>query len=283
MKYFQRENEVEIADIGDFEPEKIFECGQCFRWNADESGAYTGVAMGKASRVRKSGGSILISGTLEDFETVWRGYFDLDRDYGAIGRALSIDDYMADAVRYGAGIRILEQDKWEALCSFILSQCNNIPRIKSIVEKFCALYGTPVLFEGGTYYTFPTAAATAALREEDLSPIRCGFRASSLLEAARAVAEGTVDLEKLSRGTPEEAAAALKKLSRVGDKVASCVMLFGLHMLDAFPVDTWMKKALGEQYPQGLDPAVFSPWAGIAQQYMFHYRRCGTGRRKNTA
>jgi N-glycosylase/DNA lyase len=272
MQYFQNGNEVEISGVDEFDPSKIFECGQCFRWNPDGDG-YVGVAMDRVARVRRDRGSIFISGTRDDFENVWRGYFDLDRDYGAIGRTLCVDGYMREAVGYGAGIRILKQDPWEALCSFIFSQCNNIPRIKQIVEKFCELFGDPIAFEGRTYHTFPSASKTAALTETDLDLIRCGFRASSVLEAARAVASGEIDLEKLSAGAPENALDALKKLNRVGDKVASCVMLFGLHMLDAFPVDTWIRKVLDAHYPEGLDPKIFSPHAGIAQQFMFYHGR----------
>jgi N-glycosylase/DNA lyase len=139
---------------------------------------------------------------------------------------------------------------------------------------FCALCGEPIDFEGRTYYTFPSAETTAALAEDGLAPIRCGFRASAVLEAARAVVSGALDLEALAAGTPDNVLESLKELSRVGDKVANCVMLFGLHMLDAFPVDTWIRKILKARYPDGLDPAVFSPYAGIAQQFMFYHGRC---------
>jgi N-glycosylase/DNA lyase len=276
MQYIQNGNEIEIAGVGEFDPVKIFGCGQCFRWNPDGHGAYIGVAFGKAARVRTQGGSIYISGPSADFEDIWRAYFDLGRDYGAIGASLCIDDYMTQAAEYGAGIRILKQEPWETLCSFIVSQCNNIPRIKQIIDKFCELYGEPIEFEGSTYYTFPTAERTAALSEENLVPIRCGYRAPCILTAARALAEGRIDLDTLAAGTPEEAMTALKELNGVGDKVASCVLLFGLHMLDAFPIDTWVRKVLDAHYPQGLDPKIFSPHAGIAQQYMFFHMRCAT-------
>lgn len=273
MQILQHNNAIRITGLDDFDPVKIFECGQCFRWNPEAGGAYIGVAVGRVARVSREEGGIVISGTPGDFETVWRGYFDLDRDYTDIRKVLCVDDYAAEIIRFGAGLRILRQDKWEALCSFILSQCNNIPRIKQIVESFSALFGEPLGFEGKTFFAFPSAERTAALTEEDLKPIRCGFRAAALLEAARAVASGALDLDALASGTPENAITALKSLSRVGDKVAHCVMLFGLHMLDAFPVDTWIKKTINERYPGGLDPAVFHPYAGIAQQYMFYHAR----------
>jgi len=277
MQFFQSGSEVEIIGIKDFDLTRIFECGQCFRWNPVRDGAYSdansntyiGVAMGKAARIRRDGGSVFITGTLKDFNTIWRDYFDLDRDYESI----CIDDYMTAAADFGAGIRILKQDKWEALCSFVLSQCNNIPRIKSIIEKFCTLFGEPVDFEVHTYRAFPSAEKTAGLTLEDLAPLRCGYRAPYILEAARAVSGGSIDLEALASGTPENALNTLKKISGIGDKVASCAVLFGLHMLDAFPIDTWIKKAIAENYSEGLDPSVFSPYAGIAQQYMFYHIR----------
>jgi N-glycosylase/DNA lyase len=273
MQYFQNDQEIEITGVTDFDLKQTFECGQCFRWNPDSNGGYTGVAMGRAARIRKDGDSIFLFATIDDFEKIWRAYFDLDRDYESIRCALCIDDYMRSAASYGSGIRILRQDKWEALCSFILSQNNNIPRIKNLIESLCRLYGKPVSFEGFTYYTFPSAETLAALSAEDLAPLRCGYRAPYIIGAARAVSEGRMRLEALASGTPEEALASLKKLNGIGDKVANCVILFGLHMLDAFPVDTWIKKVLNTQYPQGLDPKIFSPYAGIAQQFMFYHGR----------
>lgn len=266
-----------MTGLEDFNLLKTFDCGQCFRWNRQSDGSYIGVAFGRAARIRRAGSSVLITGTVRDVETVWLDYFDLDRDYASIRHKLSIDDYMAAAVYYGAGLRLLRQDPWEALCSFILSACNNIPRIKQIIEKLCRLFGEPILFDGEAYYAFPTAERLSALTAADLLPCRCGYRAQSVIEAARAVASGSLKLEALRKSTPEEAAAALKKLRGVGDKVASCVMLFGLQMLAAFPVDTWMKKVIDTQYGGVFDPAVFGPYAGLAQQYMFHYARNGPG------
>lgn len=275
MQYFQNGNETEITGITEFDLARTFECGQCFRWNVESDSSYVGVAWGRAARIRKDSDSIFITGTPDDFTKIWRGYFDLDRDYAAIRCVLCIDDYMTEAVRYGAGIRILRQDKWEVLCSFILSQNNNIPRIKRIIETFCRLFGESLEFEGVTYYTFPTAEKIAPLSAQDMAPLRCGYRAPYILEAARAVAGGSLNLEALAAGTQEHALDKLKKQNGIGDKVASCVMLFGLNMLDAFPVDTWIKKVLKAQYPQGLDPRIFKPYAGLAQQYIFHYARNG--------
>lgn len=266
---------IEIRNPVDFDPVKIFECGQCFRWNADESGVYRGVAFGKAAKVWTEGNSVFISGDRREFDEVWHAYFDLDRDYAAARKALSIDEYTRMAADYGAGIRILRQDKWEALCSFIISQCNNIPRIKKIVETLCSNFGDKVLLDGETYYTFPSAVRVAQLSESDLAPLRCGYRAPYIIGAAKAVADGELDLDALSSGGFEAALKALKALNGIGDKVANCVILFGLCIPDAFPIDVWMKKALAAHYPKDFDPKVFGQNAGLAQQYIFYYARSG--------
>ena len=273
MQSFDRGGEVEVTGVSDFDLVKIFECGQCFRWNADENGVYTGVAFGRAARLRREGSSVFISCSPEDFEAIWREYFDLDRDYEEIRRRLRIDDFMSDAVEFGAGIRMLRQDKWEALCSFITSQCNNIPRIKKIIASLCSEFGNKLEFEGETHYTFPSAERIAALNAEHLAPLRCGYRAEYIISAAKAVAHGALDLEALSHSAPDAARCELKKLRGVGGKVADCALLFGLHMLDAFPLDVWMKRAVAEHYGADFDPTIFSPYAGIAQQYIFYYMR----------
>lgn len=273
MEYFDRGGEIEVTGVPDFDLVRIFECGQCFRWEAGENGVYSGVAMDRAARARRSGGSVFISGSAEEFESVWRGYFDLDRDYPEIRRALSIDCFMREATDFGAGIRILRQDRWEALCSFIISQRNNIPRIRKIIAGLCRLHGEALEFDGKQFFTFPSAAKLASLRASDLAPIRCGYRDEYILGAARAVASGSLDLDALAAGSPEHARAALRGLRGVGDKVADCALLYGLNMLDAFPVDVWMKRAVAERYGPGFDPSVFSPFAGIAQQYIFYYVR----------
>jgi N-glycosylase/DNA lyase len=260
-----------------------FECGQCFRWNALNAGeccvntnneiTYTGVAHGRAVKIQQSGKSVFISCTAEDFEAIWRNYFDLDRDYAEIRKRICIDDYMRLTTEFGKGIRLLRQDKWEALCSFIISQNNNIPRIKTIINTLCQIFGDSICFENKEYHTFPSAARLANLETKDLAPLRCGYRADYIIKAAEAVARSEINLDELASSTPDKARAALKNLHGVGDKVADCVMLFGLHMLDAFPIDIWMKRAVANHYGPGFDPKIFSPYSGIAQQYIFHYVR----------
>ena len=275
VNIIEHKNEIELAEIEDFSPDLIFECGQCFRWDMSPDGSYIGVAKGKAARVRAKNGSVFISGTIEDFNQLWRDYFDIDRDYSKIRKQVAIDDFMRHATDFGSGIRILKQDYWEALCSFIISQCNNIKRIKGIISRFCELYGSPIDFDGRVMYTFPDAETVAALEPDDLAPIRSGYRAPYIISAARRIASGQANLDYIASLEETELLRELKNFDGVGNKVANCVMLFGFHRLDSFPIDVWIKRTVGEIYGNGFDPSVFGQYAGVAQQYMFHYARTG--------
>lgn len=238
-------------------------CGQCFRWRENPDGSFTGTAAGRTLTVRPDDAGEAFS------DPFWRGYFDLDLDYGAIRDGLSsLSPALAEAASYAPGIRILRQEPWEALCSFILSQNNNIPRIMGIVDRLCASFGDP-LADGG--FSFPGPERLAALSPEDLAPLRCGFRARYVIDAARKVAGG-LDLEALRTAPLPEAREALQSIHGVGPKVAECALLYGLHRLDAFPLDVWMRRAMASLFP-GCAPETFGPYAGIAQQYIFHYSR----------
>ena len=269
----ERGGEIFLLPEDDFSAKKIFDCGQCFRWNAESENSYVGVAMGKAARVREADGGVYITGTKGDFESVWRDYFDLNRSYEKMREAVCTDDYMRLCSSFGAGIRILRQDRWEALCSFIISQCNNIPRIKGIVERLCEAYGDEIDFEGKRYYSFPSPERIAVLSAEDLAFLRSGYRAPYIVGAAREIAAGRLDLEKVALLPYAESKKRLMELNGVGEKVANCVILFGLRTPSAFPIDTWIKKALRAHYPEGLDTSIFGENAGLAQQYMFYYER----------
>lgn len=262
----------ELCGVQELNPQRTFDCGQCFRWNADAEGKYRGVASGKAAVVWAEAGRTYIECAAGDIY-FWRDYLDMETDYAEARRSIEVCDYLRECAAYGEGIRILRQDKWEALCSFIISQCNNIPRIKGIVEKLCSLYGEPVEAPWGEARAFPTAERVADLSEEALAPLRSGYRAPYILAAARAVAGGDIDLDATSLLPCGEARAELKKLNGVGDKVANCVVLFGLHQLDAFPVDVWIKRALAANMPKGFDPSSLGKYAGLAQQYMFFHAR----------
>lgn len=271
MMLMEKEARLLCSD-SELDLKKTFDCGQCFRWNLRADGSYLGVASGRAARLWAEDGSVYIDAPEGDMD-FWREYFDMETDYAAARKSVELNDYLIDCARYGAGIRILRQEKWEALCSFIISQCNNIPRIKGIVERLCSMYGDEIEYEGMTLYSFPPPERLAGLTPEDLAPLRSGYRAAYMIDAARAVTEGALDLDSLAALPCAEARAELKKLNGVGDKVANCAVLFGLHRMDAFPVDTWMKKALKAHFPPDFDPAALGQYAGLAQQYIFYHAR----------
>ncbi len=264
---------IRLAPTHELDIVKTFECGQCFRWNADENGVYTGVVRGFAAQIRTEDGWVYLRS--DGPEDLWRDYFDLSRDYGAISRGFRGGEYLDRCVDYGMGIRILRQEPWETLCSFILSQCNNIKRIKGITERLCECFGRLIDFEGQRLYTFPGPEILAGLTEEDLSPLRCGYRAPYLLSAARSVCAGEIQLEKLISMDAASAKKTLLQIQGVGEKVANCVVLFGLSHMEAFPVDVWIKRALKEHFPPDFDPAALGEYAGLAQQYIFYFARSG--------
>ncbi len=265
-----------IYGCEDFSPREIFECGQAFRWESVVTGAYTGIACGTPAKVWKENEEICIMSESGSYEKIWHNYFDMERDYKALRGEISREAVLRKACDFGRGIRILRQEPWEALCSFIISQCNNIPRIKGIVEKLCKLCGDEVSFCDKTYFAFPSAEAVSRLSEKELSTLRSGYRAAYIKNAAEAVAKGEFDLACVSALPTDEAKRRLLELSGVGEKVASCVLLFGMGKLDAFPVDVWMKRAIVEFFGEGkFDYTRFGNLAGLAQQYMFHYMRNG--------
>ncbi len=245
-------------------------CGQSFRWRECEEG-FKGTAYGKTVTVCKDGEDLLIMGaTSDDYENIWKLYFDLDTDYVKL-RADLADKHpiLKDAAKFAPGIHILRQEPFEALISFIISQNNNIKRIEGIVDRLCENFGEK-LPDGS--FAFPTAEKLASLTEEDLSPLRAGFRNRYILDAARKVHTGEVSLEACRTLPFEEAKAQLMTIVGVGSKVADCVLLYGLHRTQAFPMDVWMKRAMSTLFPD-VDPSDFGEYAGVAQQYIFHYSR----------
>ena len=260
-----------LAPADELDIIKTFECGQCFRWNAGEDGAYSGCAYGHAAKVFDREGFVYIR--TDGGEELWRDYFDIGRDYAAISRGFKGGEYLDACIAEGMGIRILRQEPWEALCSFIISQCNNIKRIKGIVETLCRSFGESFSFEGETFWRFPDAERLARLEPEDLAVLHSGYRAPYIISAARAVADGSIDLDALIDADWREAKAELVKLSGVGEKVANCAVLFGLRHMEAFPIDVWIRRALREHFPPDFDPASLGDYAGLAQQYIFYSAR----------
>ena len=260
---------VILKNAANFNLADTLDCGQAFRWYEKE-GKWYGVAHGRRLCLFNNGDDIVIEGTnKEDFESIWCEYFDLSRDYGAIIEAVKPDERLNKICSLTGGIRLLRQDPWEALCSFIISQNNNIPRIKGIVERLCQNFGED-LGEGA--YSFPSAEKIAPLTVEDLAPIRAGFRAKFIIAAAKSVAEGKVPLYDLHKTDAESAAQSLMTITGVGPKVAACALLFGCGHIECFPVDVWIKRAMEVMFSDGL-PEYALPYAGIVQQYIFHYAR----------
>ncbi|HOO25451.1 MAG TPA: DNA glycosylase [Clostridiales bacterium] len=250
------------------------DCGQAFRWRQVDQNCWRGVAFGKALTVCQNSDTLILNDTnREDFESIWRTYFDLDRDYEALCKSFSQDENLKAAVEAYPGIRLLRQEPWEALCSFIISQNNNIPRIKGIIDRLCANFGEHL---GENDYSFPSPQSLASLSVEDLAPLRAGFRAKYIIDAAQKVASGEVALENLKDADSDLARQELMKIKGVGPKVADCALLYGLGHIDIFPVDVWVKRILQEDYPQGF-PKAANGARGIAQQYLFHWKRSGAG------
>ncbi len=262
-----------IENGGTFDFDKIFDCGQCFRFEkyGDE---WRGAAFGRVLKVKVSDrGGLLIGVDKAEFDSVWRGYFDLDTDYEKVNAVLSRDPQVADALNYARGIRILRQDKWETLCSFIISQNNNIPRIKKIVSSLCENFGDPI---GDGFYSFPSAQTVLGAGEEALGVIRSGFRAKYIIDAARRVTCGDIDLGSIEKMGYDEAKAYLMRIKGVGSKVADCVLLFGYGFFDAFPKDVWIYRVIDKYYGDSFDETAFAPYGGIAQQYLFYRERYKT-------
>lgn len=267
IKYIN--NNVILTDIKNFNIAQTLDCGQAFRWSKDDNDIWQGIAFGQFLKLKQTDDCITFFNTDEmTFNSIWRPYFDIDRDYTDIIRNISHNDTLKTAASYGYGIRILRQDPWEALCSFIISQNNNIPRIKGIVERLCVNFGNEI--KGG--YSFPTAQKISSLSLDDLQVLRSGFRAKYILDAAKKVASGEIDFAKLNYMSTDETRNQLMTIYGVGAKVADCAMLYGMGRLDAFPKDVWIKRALDVLFGGEL-PESTSQYAGIIQQYIFFYAR----------
>lgn len=259
--------EINTPEI--FNLELMLDCGQAFRWKKDENGYMVGVVGKKLFRLLQKDDKLICNCTEDEFENVLRSYLDFDRDYKSLVDIFSTDEYLKQATEEFSGIRILRQEPWEALCSFIISQNNNIPRIKGIVERLCESFGDEI--EEGIY-SFPSAESLSMLSVEDLAPLRSGFRAKYIIDAATKVASGEVDLEKIEKSPIDFGREELIKIKGVGKKVAECTLLYGFGKVEAFPEDVWVKRIVSEMYPNGL-PECMKGNDGIAQQYLFHWRR----------
>lgn len=277
-----------IKNCKSFKVKDIFECGQCFRWNEELDGSYTGIFEHNVLNVKEEK-DIVITGICNgDIEDICKNYFDLDRNYEEIKETLSlIDDNMKESIRYGEGIRILNQDLWEMIISFIISANNNIPRIKGIIERMSAKYGQEIKFRGTSYYAFPTIDELSQASVKDLKDLGLGFRDRYVYETTKKIKEGKINLENLKQEPTNEVRKQLLTLTGVGPKVADCIMLFStLKRFDVFPVDVWVRRVMNDLYIHNEDETKvnkkqiqeiardkFGALEGIAQQYLFYWKR----------
>ena len=279
-----------IENQNSFELKDIFECGQCFRWNEQEDGSYTGIIKDGIINVKKENEDIIFTGICDrDIQEIVYEYFDLNRDYEQIKKQLSnVDEYLKTSVEYGKGIRILNQDLWETIISFIISANNNIPRIKGIIERLSKTYGQEIEWNGEKYYTFPTPEELKDVTVEDYRKLGTGFRDIRLYETVHMILDKKVNLEEMQNNSNTlEVREQLLTLSGVGPKVADCILLFStLKRFEVFPIDVWVRRVMNELYIKNEDEtkvnkkeieklahAKFGNLAGIAQQYLFYWKR----------
>ena len=285
-----KEQIYKIDLIKSFNLEHIFECGQCFRWNKEQNGSYTGVFKNNVLNVKIENNQIIFQGICEeDIKKTVEEYFDLKRDYEKIKKSLSkIDEPLKTSIEYGSGIRLLNQDLWETIISFIISANNNIPRIKEIIERLSKQYGKAIIWNEKTYYTFPTVEELSKASVEDLRKLGLGFRDQRVYETTKLILTKQVNLEELeTKKSSEEIREILLTLPGVGPKVADCIMLFStLKCLDVFPIDVWVRRVMNELYfklpeesklkreqIEALAKEKYGDLAGIAQQYLFYWKR----------
>jgi len=282
-KVKEEKDRVIVENVRDFDPVHIFECGQCFRWIRQPDNSFTGVARGKVANISYQDGTLVIkNSSLKDFQDIWFEYLDLGRDYGEIKALLDKDEHMKKAMEYGYGIRILKQDLWEVLISFIISANNRIPMIMKTVAAMSKLYGDEIQYDGMAYYSFPSADKLSEAGIEELEACRGGFRCKYILNTARMVKNGEVRLEELEGMDTGKAREELMKFPGVGPKVADCVLLYSGTKQDVFPTDVWVKRVMEELYfkreasfkeIQDFASSYFGDLAGFAQQYLFYYAR----------
>ena len=273
-----RDLQVTLDDCFDLQTTLL--CGQCFRFFPYEEG-FRGVGLDHPLTITQPDDHTLVfkDTTPQQFDRLWCGYFDLDSDYASLRKRMSAYPVLAAAAKFTPGLRVLRQQSWEALATFILSQNNNIKRITGIVQRLCQTFGTPL---GNDLYTFPSPQRLAALSLEDLAPLRAGFRAKYLLDAAQKVANGSLDLQAIAQLSTEEAVQQLCTIHGVGPKVARCALLYGFGHCDALPVDVWIGRILACHFPNGF-PRELDDCAGLVQQFMFEYvRHCPEALTPNT-
>ncbi len=282
MKISEINNNLVLTNVKDFNLRNIFDCGQCFRWNKQNDGAYIGVANSRALKISQENDTVILYDTsIEDFNNIWFKYFDFATNYQEIKQILSSDLVLKSATEFGNGIRILNQELWECVVSFIISASNNIPRIKKIINTLCQLCGEKINYMGETYYAFPTPEKIYSLGISGLAPIKAGFRDKYIISAAEFFMNDFNEsyFKSLDYKTAKK---ELMKINGIGNKVADCILLFALSKRNSFPVDVWIKRVIEHFYfekeqtieiIQGFSKDKFGELGGYAQQYLFYYAR----------
>lgn len=280
IKCFQSGRDVTVTELSNFSIAQTFDCGQCFRFDFKSDNTVRGIALGRVIEITQpSDDTIIIKDmTVSDFNDIWKKYLGLDENYQLIREEIANtcpnDKILTEAMKVGRGIRIMKQDPWETLCSFIVSQNNNIPRIKSIIKTMSERFGTPIYIDGTlSAYNFPTPECICDAGVDLVFACKTGFRAKYIVDAAQKVASGEINFDTTAKSDTAAASDELCKIKGVGKKVAACSLLFGFDKKDAFPIDVWVKRVLSKYYGENFQPSYFGRYAGIAQQYLFYYER----------
>lgn len=284
-----KEQQYILKNFKSFEPKHIFECGQCFRWNKEENGSYTGIFGNNVLNVKKEGNDIIFKGICDgDIKEICEEYFDLSTSYEEIKEKLSsIDEYLSNSIDYGEGIRILNQDLWETIISFEISANNNIPRIKGIIDRISKKYGKEIKWNDKSFYTFPSIQELSKATIEDLRALGLGFRDKRIYETTQIFLNKEMTLEELkNEKDTEKLRDRLLTLPGVGPKVADCILLFSLKRYEVFPIDVWVRRVMNELYIhkedeekvsknelQKLAKEKYGTLSGLAQQYLFYWKR----------
>ncbi len=280
MKYIQENEKILMTEFDSFNIEEILECGQCFRFDKIDNMHYIIVAHSKVLNIKQEDNKVIFYPcTKADFENIWINYFDLKTDYRKIKKQLENDDILKKAIEYAKGIRILNQEPFECLISFIISQNNRIPMIKQVIKNISERYGV----KDGDYYLFPDIDKFNKATTEELRLCKTGFRDKYILDAIDKISKNLINLENLYNMSSEDAKNELLKIKGVGTKVADCVLLFSLKKNDVFPTDVWIKRVMEYFYFDGQDTPIkqihsfakekWGDLSGYAQQYLFYYAR----------
>ena len=279
MQYVIQDKKILYTDVTDYDLAQTFLCGQAFRFDRYKDG-FKGFIEEQLCYITLEGANgectanavltveLLYGTPTPQLAEKIGGFLSLDMDYAALKKQFSQDKTVAKAIEFAPGIRVLNQNFFETLITFIISQNNNIPRIKQLCDRISERYGTKV----GESYAFPTAQQMKDITEEDYKEMKFGFRAKYLADAVAKVISGEISEETVKSLPYEEAQKYLMQIKGVGPKVADCVLLFSCRQYESFPKDVWIKKAMAQLFPNGF-PACCKGYEGIAQQYIFHWAR----------